>query len=53
VDYLCNFHVTAQSKVTHLAKIRTIWDRCYDFKSIFAEKFSKNIGGFAKTAASF
>jgi hypothetical protein len=29
------------------------WNQCYDFKNIFAEKFSKNIGGFAQTTASF
>jgi hypothetical protein len=23
-----------------------IWDRCYDFKNIFAEKFSEKIGVF-------
>jgi hypothetical protein len=23
-----------------------IWDRCHDFKNIFAENFSKNIGVF-------
>jgi hypothetical protein len=30
-----------------------LWDRCYDFKNIFAEKFSENIGVFAQTTASF
>jgi hypothetical protein len=31
-------------------KIRPIWDRCYDFKNIFAEKFSeKNCRFWLKT----
>jgi hypothetical protein len=29
-------------KVQH-AKIRPIWDRCYDFLNIFAEKFGEKI----------
>jgi hypothetical protein len=32
-----------------MAKIRTIWDRCYDFKNIFAEKFGKNWHFWLKT----
>jgi hypothetical protein len=37
------FKVTAQSKPSPIwAKIGPIWDRCYDFKNIFAEKFGKN-----------
>jgi hypothetical protein len=29
------------------------WDRCFDFKNIFAEKFSKILAFFARTTASF
>jgi hypothetical protein len=28
------------------AKIRPIWDQCYDFKNIFAKKFGEKIGVF-------
>jgi hypothetical protein len=35
------------------ASAKVIWDRCYDFKNIFAEKFCKNIAVFAQTTASF
>jgi hypothetical protein len=29
-----------------MVKIRSIWDRCYDFLNFFAEKFSEKIGVF-------
>jgi hypothetical protein len=28
-----------------------IWDRCYDYKNIFAEKLGKNVGVFDQTTA--
>jgi hypothetical protein len=27
-------------------RTRVAWDRCYDFKNIFAKKFGEKIGGF-------
>jgi hypothetical protein len=30
--------------IAQLAKIGPIWERCYDFKNIFAEKYSKKVG---------
>jgi hypothetical protein len=32
---------------------KIIWDRCYDFSNILAEKFSENIGVFTQTTAIF
>jgi hypothetical protein len=32
--------------IAQWAKIRPIWDRCYDFKNIFAEKFGEKNGVF-------
>jgi hypothetical protein len=29
------------------------WDRCYDFKNIFAKKISEKIGVFAQNTTSF
>jgi hypothetical protein len=37
---LCN------KKTAHWANFHPIWDRCYDFLNIFAEKFSEKIGVF-------
>jgi hypothetical protein len=33
--------------------LKVDWDRCYDFKNIFAEIFGENIGVFTQTNASF
>jgi hypothetical protein len=34
-----------------MATFRPIWDRCYDFKNIFAEKFSEKIGVLTQNKA--
>jgi hypothetical protein len=33
-------------KISQMAKFRAFWDRCYDFKNIFAQNFSEKIGVF-------
>jgi hypothetical protein len=35
-----------QKTSVHKAILKSTWDRCYDFKNIFAEKFSEKIGAF-------
>jgi hypothetical protein len=37
---------TQRKQSPKTAKIRPIWDRCYDFLKIFAEKICKKIGVF-------
>jgi hypothetical protein len=36
-----------------MSKIRPIWDRCYDFLNIFAEKFSKKMAFLTQNKAKF
>jgi hypothetical protein len=33
-------------EILELDQVCLLWDQCYDFLNIFAEKFSKHIGGF-------
>jgi hypothetical protein len=35
-----------EQALTRWAKIRRIWDRCYDFLNIFAKKLNEKIGVF-------
>jgi hypothetical protein len=39
--------------ISQMAKFRVFWDRCYDFKNIFAKKLAKKLAFFAQTNASF
>jgi hypothetical protein len=42
-----------RKKFSQPANFRPIWDRCYDFKNIFAEKFSKKLAFLTQNKATF
>jgi hypothetical protein len=37
----------------HFFLARVTWDRCYDFKNIYAEKFSEKFGVFDSTKLNY
>jgi hypothetical protein len=51
LGYFCIFENLPDVRISPLAKVRRIWDRCYDYFNIIAEKFSKKIGVFSPNKA--
>jgi hypothetical protein len=51
LDYLCYIKNCPKQTIVQRAKICPIWDRCYNFKNIFAEKFSEKIAFLSQNKA--